>query len=188
MNITNLTLPFPMQRHWDPSPVDHWQAGQARWCMDDKAFVVQVQFEAVNPSNPVRADNEDAWEKGDLMEIFLQDPSASFYSEWHLTPEGHVWRRRFELEDPDAPTFGDSSFIEDPAAPARDFLLDGTYWQARLSIPWVHVTESGERPQRLRWAVCRYDYEAGGNPILSSTAFFTKPSYHRRMEWHLSEG
>lgn len=185
MNETCENFPIHLKQWWKTAEDKQLQPTVVRLKVNARTFDVSIKATAQKASNAATLDNEDAWKSGDLLEVFVQDPSADFYTEWHITPEGRRWRKRFDLQSPDSEKPFHSDWITEKDIPACKNELKKGLWIADFSIPWTFLTKTGKKPDSLRWTVCRYDYNGNlDSPILSSTAPLTQPNFHRRMEWN----
>ena len=135
--------------------------------------------------------NDTLW-NGDVFELFFKpSPDARNYYEFQANPKELV----FELAFPER---GDGRDVS-KAAPLGSkavVALEGTLdqpgdddkaWIVEGRIPWTAFAPSGGKPKagaEWRFALCRYDYgPKGTQPVLSSSAPLTKPSFHRHEDY-----
>lgn len=146
---------------------------RARWNENWIFFEFVCRDEAL--VSPGRADGEDHFKLGDVVEVFLGRAGRPAYLEVHATPAGrktvYAFRDyRKEAQSPDG--------IEVRAAK-----IPGG-WRAVLSIPWPAL---GGTPEESGWEFLagRYDYdEPGSRPVLSSfPAQRGKPDFHDRARF-----
>ena len=124
---------------------------------------------------PGRADGEDHFKIGDVVEVFVAQRGKPSYVELHATPEGRqtVYAFRDYRRAADGPDgmVGQAGRIEGG-------------WRAVLALPWPAV---GAPPEDGDWEFLagRYDYDKeGGRPVLSSFPAQTgKPDFHDRARY-----
>ena len=121
---------------------------------------------------PGRADGEDHFKVGDVVEVFVAQRGKPSYVELHATPEGR--QTVYAFHDYRSPAHGPDGMVVQAGR------VEGG-WRAVLSLPWPAV---GGSPDDGEWQFLagRYDYDkVGGRPVLSSFPPQTgKPDFHDR--------
>ena len=146
---------------------------RARWNEDWLFFEFVCRDEVL--VSPGRADGEDHFKIGDVVEVFVGREGRPAYVEVHATPAGRKT------------VYGFRGYRLPASAPAglevQAGAIDGG-WRAVVSIPWPAL---GGRPDRGPWEFLagRYDYDkTGGRPALSSfPAQSGKPDFHDRARF-----
>ena len=136
--------------------------------------------------------NDRLW-LGDVFELFFKPSEGSpRYYEFQANPRSVI----LELAFPER----GFPFEELAARPPMGFeavaAVDGTLdrpgdadrsWRVEGKIPWSIFEPTGGRPEPgdvWRFALCRYDYgPEGTEPILTSSAPLTAPSFHRYEDY-----
>lgn len=129
--------------------------------------------------NSATADNQNTWELGDVMELFVQVPGREDYYEFHATPEG----RRLQLHLPDFRTLHRASLAErycDCALAVKNAVRDGV-WLCQMRVPLARIDAAAA--EGLRYAVCRYNYGLSGKPELSTTMTDASRGFHNPPNW-----
>ncbi|MFO1451713.1 MAG: hypothetical protein U1F61_26355 [Opitutaceae bacterium] len=180
----------PLGQSWRPEGLESgFQSGWARIRWSPTHVCWEAVFLCGRPANRARRLNERTWELGDVCEVFVQEAGADHYFELHVTPENRRLQLRFDEHGIQRLRSGIET-LESFLLPQADWVESGThlgpgYWSTRVLMP---ASRFGPRPldpsRQFIGAVCRYDCERPGEPILSSTAALQEPFYHRRQDWH----
>ena len=138
--------------------------------------------------NQARTLNERTWETGEVCEIFLKAGDHAEYLELHITPENQRLQLVFPLGGVERVRSGvdrlSDYFVGDPEWVDTHTRVESDFWSVRACIPASRTGLSGFAPHSvLRTAVCRYDYTAAPEPVLSSTAMLQELFFHRHAEW-----
>ena len=146
-------------------------------------LVVRAAAYDAYAQNQAVVDNEKTWLLGDVIEFFVQAPGREDYFEFHVTPEG----RRLQLHLLDYRTFRDFSFESkccDLGLRVKSRVVQNI-WLSEMRIPFVALGISGV--SGIRFAVCRYDYGAAGDPEMSSTMSDGELGFHNPPKWRTVE-
>ncbi len=146
---------------------------RARW--NDQWLFFEFVCRDIALVAPGRADGEDHFRIGDVVEVFVAHRGKPDYIELHATPEGRqtVYAFRDYRRAADAPG-------------GMVVQAGGTEggWRAVLAFPWAAL---GGKPDQdgLEFLAGRYDYDqVGGRPALSSfPAQKGKPDFHDRARY-----
>ena len=124
---------------------------------------------------PGRADGEDHFKIGDVVEVFVAQRGKPSYVELHATPEGR--QTVYAFHDYRRAADGPDGIVVQAGR------VEGG-WRAVLALPWPAV---GAPPEDGDWEFLagRYDYDKeGGSPVLSSfPAQVGKPDFHDRARY-----
>lgn len=142
-------------------------------------IVVRAAAYDEHAKNKAVADNEKTWILGDVVEFFIQPPGQEDYYEFHVTPEG----RRLQLHLMDYRTFREFSFESKccDAGLRVKSNVSGNVWLSEMRIPLSALGIAGV--SGVRFAVCRYDYGATGDPEMSSTMSGSELGFHNPPQW-----
>lgn len=180
----------PLTQSWLRGSVDSaFNPGWARIRWAASALHYDIILLGSQPRNRARSLNERTWELGDVCEIFVQVVGQEQYLEIHITPENQRLQLRWPADGLARFREGQTEFgaftVEH-----RDWMQSATrlgpgFWIVHAILPFtcLDLEPTAEVPT-LRTAICRYDYEAGTSPVLSSTALLSAPDFHRPREWH----
>ena len=127
--------------------------------------------------------NDRTWEKGDVMEFFLQpNPEFTNYIEIHLAPN----QATLEYAIPDSKLLNSYSpemlIFESGMKTETGIFQQGWWGHIRLPLKKLAIS-SNLAP---RFCICRYNYNRQNweNPELSSTTLFhSRPHFHQPSEW-----
>jgi len=135
--------------------------------------------------------NDRPWEKGDVLELFLQPAGGRRYIEVHVTPA--LATLEYAIPDADALRAGRYDEIDLGCdlglhVEAGRFSLDGLdgWWgMMRLPLARVGIAPDASGPAG-NFCLCRYNYNRawGANPECSSTAPFPTLAFHQPACWH----
>lgn len=182
---------MPLAQAWEPATHALVRGGWAHAAWTPDQLLIDAYFAGGNARNSARRLNERTWELGDVCEVFIHAAEASHYAEVHVTPENQrlqlclPWHAQRCGPPTDAPL--EKFMIADPNWVQSRARVDALGWSVRLRVPAACFLPASDRLRsgvRLRLAVCRYDYGLSSTATLSSTAHFTRPSFHRWHEWH----
>ena len=197
LTASRIISPPPQNSEWQPlrqfwrsaGPEPAFQASWARITWQPEQLFYEVIFLGGGARNLARALNERTWELGDICEVFVELAGGPGYVELHVTPENQrlqlLWRpgqfEKFQAH----PEFFSENTVSDLHW-VRSFVFQNpSGWAASAILPATILGVERLAPtMSLRTAVCRYDCGSRAEPVLSSTAALTFPSYHRRAEWH----
>lgn len=142
-------------------------------------IVVRAAAYDSHTQNKAVVDNEKTWLLGDVVEFFIQPPGQEDYYEFHVTPEG----RRLQLHLMDYRTFREFSFESkccDTGLRVQSN-VSGNIWISEMRIPLSALGISGV--SGVRFAICRYNYGAAGEPEMSSTMSDRELGFHNPPKW-----
>ncbi len=136
--------------------------------------------------------NDMLW-NGDVFELFFKpEVDKPAYYEFQVNPKSVV----LELQFPERGFSFEKLAAKPPLGMIAVAQVTGTLdtpgdedtsWQVEGRIPWTIFAPSGGKPKAgdtWRFALCRYDYgKPGTEPITSSSAPLTKPSFHRYEDY-----
>lgn len=135
---------------------------------------------SAHPHNSADADNQNTWERGDVLELFLQEIGRHDYYELHSTPEG----MRLQLHFPDCVTFRDKPLecvcdaglrVANRIDPVREL------WQCEMFVPYAGFLS--EKGRAFRFGLGRYDYGDAPNAPEISCWPFMKGTFHSPQSW-----
>lgn len=178
----------PLRQSWRPGGAAGFRPGRARAAWDARTLTFTMLFRGRPAGNRARRLNERTWELGDVGEVFVQLPGGAAYWEFHVTPENQRLQLRWPAGGLAAFRAGRAAFGEFTLGPEAGLTSTATVWpdrwRATLTIP-AAVLGLGAfvAGQSFRAAVCRYDCAGSAEPVCSSTAPLTEPSFHRPAEW-----
>ena len=187
---------FNLGQAWSKSPSQSaLQETRVRVYGTQTHVVAEFKATDADAANRAISKKENTWELGDVLELFLEDPRADYYTEWHVTPEGRSWSKRFFTQSPGGQRNWESEPIENAdwlevSSEVKDGILT-----ARIIVPYEAFSVDGQRPPVIRWVTCRIDAslgEQGSEPVLSSSGAFPAHekglSFHRdRSFWHTTD-
>ena len=121
------------------------------------------------------------WEKGDVVEFFVQMPGQSGYYEYQIAPNGLTLALFYpDLSGVTAIRSGTKSlddFLTQTPPTAHAWKTDQG-WNASITLPLPAAPGS-----RLRVSCGRYDAGTGRSPIISSTSPHPVRDFHRPQDW-----
>lgn len=120
---------------------------------------------------------------GDVFELFFKPREAAAYYELQVNPANARLDIHLPHRAPDAYERWRSSR---PFAWETAVQTSAAGWVVEGRIPWSDFAPTGGRPSAgdtWRFALCRYDYTAGAEPVLTSNAPLTRTDFHRTEEW-----
>ena len=179
-----------MVQGWRDQPEEHFLPAQVRvgWRGDRLLILAELHDNVV--VTRATADNQLLCLLGDVFEIFLRDPGADPYIEFHVAPNG----KRLQLRYPDHLAIhemnpGNLPF-EKLTVPGSlfDFSLwnDEGKWSVCASVPGSSLIAKGIPLGGRTWlaSFSRYDYSSFEKPpVHSSTSPHAELSFHRQHEW-----
>jgi len=178
----------PLRQAWRTRPSPQFQPAWARVRWHASGLLFDVLLVGAAPANRAAALNQPTWELGDVCEIFLRVDDQPQYFELHVTPEN----QRLQLRWPAggiARVRSGAARLEEFAVPQPDWVHSATRvaagaWSAQVLFPAQSFGVDSLTPAHsIHTAVCRYDYHGRPLPVLSSTAPFRAPSFHRPLDW-----
>lgn len=127
--------------------------------------------------------NDKTWEKGDVMEFFLQpNPELTNYIELHLAPN----QATLEYAIPDSKllkSYSPEMLSFESGMETETGLFEQGWW-GQIRLPLKKLAFSSNLAPRF--CICRYNYNRQNweNPELSSTTLFhSRPHFHQPDEW-----
>lgn len=136
--------------------------------------------------------NDILW-NGDVFELFFKpSPDAPAYYEFQANPRELVFELAFPERGHNHGDYSRLATLGSKVAVAIEGTLDqpgdvDKAWNVEGRIPWTAFAPTGGKPKlgaRWRFALCRYDYgPKGAEPVLSSSAPLSKPSFHRHEDY-----
>ncbi|PWU05984.1 MAG: hypothetical protein C5B47_08225 [Verrucomicrobia bacterium] len=158
----------------------------------DKIYVLATMEDRSIVTGIPREDQQ-LWERGDAVEVFLQSFSASECYQLQATPDGET----LQLGYPDTDVITNlrhgnmaelSHFVVcKPVFAVRTQVKDGK-WRILVEVPsQVLFSDDGLLLGRACWlSVCRHDHWADARPpCVSSTSPHLKTDYHQQKDWGL---
>lgn len=176
---------------WLASPEPDFTPARVRVGWRADRLLVFAELDDADIYTRADAPNQQTWELGDVLEMFLSPADAPGYVEFHVTPNN----LRLQLRLPDTPALRRAQAAN---AFADLILPDGVFcsrawtepdnrkWFVYAEIPALAVV-GAVRPlvgSRWRFSFSRYDYVRGrSEPLISSSSPHAQPDFHRRQEW-----
>lgn len=184
-----MTIWLPLAQAWRQLPQREFQAGWTRIERCGSGLRYDIIFVARSPQNRARRPSDPTWELGDVCEIFVQLEGHTEYVELHVTPENHRLQLRWTEASHEAFSAGaiplEHALVSDPEWAITHSMVEAGHWRVSAFLPKRSLGLAAHVDGRLafRTAVCRYDCESTGGPVLSSTAALRELSFHRLNEW-----
>lgn len=187
---------FEFGQSWRDAPEALFASGRVRVALSGMSLAVFADFRDLDVFNPVEHFNVAAFPHGDVFEIFLRPRGQQAYFEFHITPGATLMQMRWP--GPMRALKLDWAGLGDPLLPYKI-----TRWRTRAQsravphgwevfaeIPMRRIFEDAPpwNGSLLDAAFTRYDYTRGRlRPVISATAPFREPDFHRVEEWHALE-
>jgi hypothetical protein len=179
-----------MAQGWRDQPEEKFMPAQVRTGWRDDRMLVLAELDDDVIFTQATADNQLLCLHGDVFEIFLRDPVAGHYVEFHVAPNG----KRLQLLYPDHLAIhemnaGKLAFEKlTVTEPLFDFSLwiEERKWTVCASVPISTLLKNGGSLGGRTWlaSFSRYDYSSFGEPpVHSSTSPHAELSFHRQQEW-----
>lgn len=177
---------------WLEKPAADFRPGRIQLGWKDDTFLFLASFVDDCLFTQMTADNQEAWNLGDVFELFLKIPAHEDYFEFHLTPNGH----RLQLHFPDANAI---IRIRDKLCDHKPFLINDALfnyavhsvskgWEVFVQLPASSLRSKVTSLQdtQVLASFSRYDYDDKGSPpVTSSTSLHKVAGFHRQEEWTL---
>ena len=180
-----------LRQAWRTEPEPDFAPATVRIGWRGDSLLVFAELDDADIYTRADAPNQQTWELGDVLEMFLSPADAPGYVEFHVTPNN----LRLQLRLPDTPALRRAQAAN---AFADLILPDGVFcsrawtepdnrkWFVYAEIPALAVV-GAVRPlvgSRWRFSFSRYDYVRGrSEPLISSSSPHAQPDFHRRQEW-----
>lgn len=187
LDIDKKCAPLYFYRNWD-------EQNKPRECGASFLFNdgTNINLVAVMEDSDVFSDaapiNDRTWEKGDVLEFFIQPPNSKSYFELHVAPN----LATLQLAIPDASQVKNGKykfenlFTETNAEFGADIIETDNFkgWWGLISIPAENNGFQIKNGHIANFAVCRYNYSRNREkPECSSSAPLSKLSFHSPEEW-----
>lgn len=178
-----------LRQAWRPDGLEErFQKGWARIRWSPDAFWIETVFHGGRAANRATRLNDRTWELGDVAEVFLEEVGDSRYLELHVTPENQRLQLLFRHGEIDRLRDGTAALasflVGDPEWVISETFRADDHWSTRVKLPAIRFGRGPLVPGRLfRGTVCRYDCASPDATVLSATAPFAEPNYHRRADW-----
>ncbi len=175
-----------LHQSWLAMPEPGFQTATAWFAATPDSLVFFAEISDRSIGTAVTQDHEHVWELGDAFEIFLQPYGGDGYHEFQIAPNGRLLQLRYPAVG--APR-DDGIVHYIYRAPLLEVRVrvepDHERWRVAARLPVVPLLQGQARLNGEQWRVafCRYDYYAGDRFRLSSSAFLTRPNFHRVGEW-----
>lgn len=175
-----------LQQTWLPKLELKFQMTTAWLAATPDAFLFFATLHDRDVRTRVEKDHEPIWDLGDAFEIFLQPGGGDGYFEYQVAPNGRI----LQLHYPEvgAPRHdGIERYIY--RAPLLEAKVrvepESGRWRVAVRLPVAALLAPRSHLANDEWRVafCRYDYDAKGQFVLSSSALLTQPNFHRIGEW-----
>ncbi len=178
MSVVELTH----RQAWLPTPDPLLNPTSVRLERKGDTLFLEARLTDPDIHDPNAKFNDEAYQSGDVFELFIKGEGDEHYHEIHLTPGNVLLQLRFNT-NATRPFDVEAAKLPEPILTTSAERFDGG-WIARFELPLGNISE--QRPLPTRWKVgCgRYDYQVGrAEPILSNTAPLTILDFHRHGEW-----
>ncbi|MCM8757014.1 MAG: carbohydrate-binding family 9-like protein [Candidatus Omnitrophica bacterium] len=180
---------LPLLRFWDKDSKWPKEKGFS-WCgYDQEGLRFAVVFEDSDIITQATANNQKLWMLGDTVEFFVKPgEQEKVYYEIHISANGYLMDLRFPSREEfrSKVISWEQVLAYESGSRYRTVDLKGG-WAAEIIIPWKGFGLSQFPPPGTVWqfAICRYNYSSSlPEPEISSTAYFSKPDFHRYEEYH----
>lgn len=180
---------------WLEQREPRFSPGTVRLGLHGSDLLLVAELTDREPANRATEWNERTWMLGDVLELFLQSesPQREDYYEFHVTPEN----QRLQLHFPDGEA---TRRVSRGLVPLSTFHVGTPLFESRVRIApgregWEVFVRIGLEPlfgglpERLRFLVSRYDYQAGAaKPVLScnESSRLPRPDFHYRAGWSVA--
>lgn len=188
---------------WNKAPVidqfpifwkglDTGKTTRARLLWDDQALYFAAEMTDAELRSFGEKRNDKIW-NGDVFELFFK-PHADRpeYYEFQVNPKSVILELAFPTRGFDFETLAQKPPMGFQAVAKVDGTLDKSGdtdrgWSVEGRIPWTLFAPTGGPPKAgdaWSFALCRYDFgPEGTEPVLSSSAPLTRPSFHRYEDY-----
>jgi len=186
-----------MCQNWLPIPDLKLRSGTVAVAHFNNELIVYAELADHDIFNPVKANGVKAFDRGDVMEIFLRAKNENNYLEHHITPDNYVLQLRWPsvtvveelVEDINRGKLVDYVSQYSSHIPIRSQTLvqpELSIWRILAIIPLELLTSPAQTniPREWRFSFSRYDYARGSkDPVLSSTSALRAPNFHELTSW-----
>jgi len=151
-------------------------------------FLVFAELEDDDIFSHAAGLNDDTWEKGDVLEMFLRDESRQEYQEFHIAPTNCKLQLRIpcleELIDRERRHSIMADFQLSPEVFQSRVWVENGKWSVLARIPFGELQLPAEPlGEKLSFFFSRYDHTRDREPMLTSTSSHRKVNFHRQQEW-----
>ena len=167
----------------DGMPPD--ENGAAALFVEKDALRVLGAFRDSDIGNAARKNNEQTWKTGDVMECFVQLPGKEDYFEFHVTPENYTLQLHLPSESRKSEGSFEEKLCETGLRTTTRCEPERNLWCGELVIPFAGIGLTEELLNGLSFAICRYNYNGGKEPEISSTVSFSGETFHAPAQWHV---
>lgn len=177
---------FVFGQSWRETPEPGFRPASAWLVAAEDRLLVYAELAATVVRTTATADQQRLWELGDVFEILLQAPGAEGYFEFQVAPNGCRLQLRYpRVGLPLQQGIDPYLWPEGCLQAATDARPAERAWRVAAVLPVAPLLAGGDPRGAGAWRVafCRYDYDAAHRFILSASAAFQAPSYHRLGEW-----
>jgi hypothetical protein len=168
------------------------RATRAYLVWDDDALYYAASMDDAELRSFGTKRNDTLW-NGDVFELFFK-PSATepAYYEFQANPRGAVFELAFPKRGQYPGDLAKAPLLGSQAVVTLQGTLDQPGdrdhgWTVEGRIPWSAFSPTGGKPKpgdEWLFALCRYDYgPKGTEPVLTSSAPLTKPSFHHHEDY-----
>lgn len=172
---------IPFAQSWLAALEPDFHPGKVQISWNDEKLQLLAELIDEELITTATENQQRLWEKGDVVEFFVQLPGQSGYYEYQISPNGLT----LALFYPDLSGVAEirsgtknlDDFLTHPPPDANAWKTDNG-WNARIILPLPAAPGS-----RLRVSCGRYDAGTGRAPIISSTSPHPVRDFHRPQEW-----
>ena len=177
--------PCEFSQAWRKKLHSHFSPAVVRAAWTPESFWVYAELTDVDIYNEARVLNEDTYQLGDTLEVFVRLPDRREYYEMHVSPDNqhlHLFYPRGKFPVPK-----EDCEVNDPDLFRSRVLLEpeNQRWRVLAEFPIDKlrgdVISAGDE---WKFSFGRYDYTRGeAHPVLSSTSPHHRPNFHDVKEW-----
>lgn len=180
-----MSEPVALRQSWLQALEPRFQPTSARMAWSSGDLWIMAEMQDDHARNLSDADQQNAWELGDVFEVFLLPEKSPHYAEIHVTPENRRLGLRFRPGDADWIARGKQRIDQHKTFPLAR-LTSATWktrrgWVAILRIPWTSL--GCRHAVAFRYSLCRYDASPAHPPVLSSSSPHKQAAFHRIADW-----
>lgn len=176
-----MELSLPLLQSWLPAPEPGFRPGNATISWDNGHLFLRTEFLGGGAGTTATAHGQRLWERGDVAELFLQRAGEPSYREYQVAPNGFT----LALHYPDLSCVASvrsgmrrmEEFLSGEIPLAEAWVSDDG-WIVSLRLPLE--ASPGEK---FLVSCCRYDHDAAGQPVISSTSPHPVRDFHRPQDW-----
>lgn len=177
---------------WLETPHPHLRPAIVRAGWLPHALWVYAELSDRDIYNAATRPNQDTWNLGDVLELFLRPLPQETWFEFHVTPENQTLQLRWP--GPESTWLAlyreqgmNPFYLSDPVFTSRTRIEpESQRWRVLAEIPARHVAATEEIQPGNTWlfSFSRYDYTRGeAEPALSSSSPHEVCQFDRQQEW-----